>query len=124
MPILRTTDSRTHQMHGARFTSLVSPTVGARDTSVWKVQIQPGTPATPHQVTREEILVVLGGRAAVRLGDDRSEASVGDVIVVPPSTTFELSVLGDDPLEAFVCFPVGGQARLSDGTTFTPPWAA
>lgn len=124
MPILRTADSKTHQMHGAKFTSLASPTLGTRDTSVWRVLVGPGTPATPHQVTREEILVVMAGRAMVRLGEERSEASAGDVIVVPPSTTFELSVLGEDALEALVCFPVGGQARLLDGTTFTPPWAA
>jgi len=123
MPILRTAESKTHQMHGATFTSLASPTRGTRDTSVWKVSIAPGTPSTPHQVTREEILVVVGGRAMVRLGEERAEAMVGDVIVVPPKLTFELSVVGDAALEAFVCFPVGGQAQLMDGTTFTPPWA-
>lgn len=123
MPILREETRTTHLLHGARFTSLASPRRGTRETSMWRVEIAPGTPATPHEVTREELLLLLAGRASVTLAGEVHEAGPGDVIVVPPGVRFELSVLGDDPLEAFVCFPVGGQARLADGTAFTPPWA-
>jgi mannose-6-phosphate isomerase-like protein (cupin superfamily) len=83
----------------------------------------PGHPATPHQVTREEVFVVLSGRARVRLGDDVHEACAGDTIVVPRDTNFEITVEGDEPLQALCCMPVNGEARLADGTTFVPPWA-
>lgn len=69
------------------------------------------------------MFIVLAGRAHVRLGDVVREASVGDAIVVPRDTPFELSVAGEEPLHAICCMPVGGEARLADGTTFVPPWA-
>jgi mannose-6-phosphate isomerase-like protein (cupin superfamily) len=123
MPVLRTADSGAHQMHGVTFTPLASPRRGSRENSVWRVAIPPGSPATPHELTREEILVVVAGRASVQLGDERLEAGAGDVIVVPPRTEFSLEVQGDAPFEALVCLPVGGQARLRGGEPFTPPWA-
>src|SRR3954452_16469852 len=76
--------THTHEVGGARFTSLATPSRGSSDTSVWRVEIAPGTPGTPHQVTREEVFVVLAGRAEVRLGDTVSSAGPGDAIVEPP----------------------------------------
>ena len=123
MPVLPAPASPTHSVDGARFTSLATPDRGSTDTSVWRVEITPGHPATPHQLTREEVFVVLSGRARVRLGEDVREASAGDAIVVPRDTHFEIAVAGEEPLHALCCMPVGGQARLVDGTTFVPPWA-
>jgi len=81
------------------------------------------TPATPHELTREEVFVVLAGRAAVRIGDHHEEARVGDAIVVPAGVPFGLAPAGDEPLRALCCLPVGGQARMPGGEPFTPPWA-
>ena len=123
MPVLPAPGSPTHALPGATFTSLVSPARGALSTSVWRVALAPGQPATPHEVTREEIFIILSGTAKVRIGDERGEAAAGDAIVVPPDTRFEISSAGDEAVEALCCLPVGGQARLADGTTFVPPWA-
>ncbi len=123
MAVLTAPPAPTHDIGGARFTSLATPTRGSTDTSVWLVEIDPGVPATPHQLTREEVFVVLGGRAEVQLGDARHEAGPGDAIVVPVDTPFALAATGDEPLRALCCLPVGGQARLVDGVAFTPPWA-
>jgi quercetin dioxygenase-like cupin family protein len=123
MPILTSPAAATHEMHGARFTSLASPQKGTHENCVWTVELAPGAPTTPHQLTREEILVILAGRASVVVGAERREVGAGDVVVVPPNTPFELAVVGDAAVRAFVCLPVGGKARLADGTTFTPPWA-
>lgn len=123
MPVIHAPSAATHTLPGARFTSLATPERGTVDNSVWRVELAPGTPATPHELTREEVFVVLSGRARVRLGDELREASAGDAIVVPRDTRFELSVAGKEPLHALCCFPVGGQARLADGSMFVPPWA-
>ncbi|MEO7091845.1 MAG: cupin domain-containing protein, partial [Polyangiales bacterium] len=77
MAVLPAPSSPTHSLPGARFTSLATPLRGSRDTSVWRVELAPGTPATVHQVKRE---------------------------------------LGDEAVHALCCMPVGGQARLADGT--------
>ena len=89
---------------------------------MWRIEVPPGTAGPPHEMTREEILVVVAGRAELQLGDERFDAAAGDTIVVPPATTFALANSGDEPLRAIVCLPVGGQASLG-GETFTPPWA-
>lgn len=123
MPVLHAPDRHTHELPGAKFTSLSTPTRGAVETSVWTVEMEPGRPAVPHQVTREEVFVVLAGAATVRLAGVEASASPGDAIVVPANTTFEISARGSEPLRAVCCLPVGGQARLPDGQTFTPPWA-
>ena len=123
MPVLPAPTTPTHNLGGARFTSLATPTTGSTDTSVWLVEIDAGTPATPHELTREEIFVVLSGRAAVRIGDADQEAGAGDAIVVPPGVPFHIAPVGADPLRALCCLPVGGQARMPEGEPFTPPWA-
>ena len=123
MPVLTAPAAPTHDLGGARFTSLATPSRGATDTAVWKVEILPGTPATPHALTREEVFVVLEGKASVRIAGNAGQAEAGDAIVVPPGTEFELANAGAGPLQLLCCLPVGGQARLADGSTFTPPWA-
>jgi quercetin dioxygenase-like cupin family protein len=91
---------------------------------VWQVEIAPGTPATPHSLTREEVFVVIDGHASVRLGGGGEQvAGAGDAIVVPPGVDVALTAAGDAPLRMLCCQPVGGQARTADGAVFTPPWA-
>jgi mannose-6-phosphate isomerase-like protein (cupin superfamily) len=124
MAVLPAPAEPTHELGGARFTSLATPSRGSTDTSVWIVEIAPGTEGTPHQLTREEVFVVLAGRAEVRLGDDVSIAGTGDAIVVPPGVPFALAPIGNEALRAVCCLPVGGQGQLADGEPFTPPWAS
>jgi mannose-6-phosphate isomerase-like protein (cupin superfamily) len=123
MPVLAAPAAPTHDLGDARFTSLATPSRGAIDTCVWKVEILPGAPATPHSLTREEVFVVLEGTASVRIASDADQAHAGDAIVVPAGAVFELANAGTGPLRLLCCLPVGGQARLADGSTFIPPWA-
>src|SRR3954447_6033148 len=123
MAVIPAPDTHTHEMPGARFTSLATPSRGSTDTSVWLVELAPGTAPTPHRLTREEVFVVLAGRAEVRLDGEVSVADTGDAIVVPPGVPFALASGGDETLRALCCLPVGGQGQLADGELFTPPWA-
>lgn len=124
MSVVQAPTEPTHTLEGTSFTSLATPSRGlTADTAVWRVAIAPGTTPTPHAVTREEILVVLQGCADVTIDATQSSAQSGDAIVVPPGVTFRLANAGDEPLELLCCLPVGGQARLADGTLMTPPWA-
>ena len=123
MPVLPAPPTHTHALDRARFTSLATPSVGASEVSVWRVEVAPGPLGVTHQLTRGEVFVVLSGRAAVRIGDAASEAGPGDTIVVPADTDFALGATGDEPLAALCVLPAGGQARLAGGEPFTPPWA-
>lgn len=123
MPVIPAPIGPTHELGGTTFTALATPSRGSTDTSVWRVEIPPGTPATPHRLTREEVFVLLGGRADVTIDGRRETAGAGDVVVVPPDVEFAIAVDGPEPLRALCCLPVGGQARLAEGEPFTPPWA-
>jgi len=123
MPVLPAPPRHTHELPGARFTSLATPSRGSRDTSVWLVELAPGRPGQPHRLTREEVFVVLDGRAHVTLGGETAQAGPGDAIVVPAGVPFALEAAGEEALRALCCLPVGGQGQLPDGAPFTPPWA-
>ena len=64
MAVIPAPTTPTHELGTTRFTSLATPQRGSTTTSVWQVEIAPGTPSTPHALTREEVFVVLAGRAA------------------------------------------------------------
>ncbi|MEO6511137.1 MAG: cupin domain-containing protein [Nocardioides sp.] len=113
----------THDLGGTRFTSLATPSRGSEETSVWVVEIDPGVPATPHSLTREEVFVVLDGVAETTVDGRSAVARPGDAIVVPPGVRFEIANGADGPLRLLCCLPVGGQA-VTDAGPFTPPWAA
>jgi quercetin dioxygenase-like cupin family protein len=123
VPVLPAPAHPTHVLGTTRFTSLATPSRGAAETAVWQVEIAPGTPPTPHSLTREEVFVVLAGTARATLDGVAAEALAGDAIVVPPDVAFSLANGGDVPLRLLCCLPVGGQARTAEGGTFTPPWA-
>jgi mannose-6-phosphate isomerase-like protein (cupin superfamily) len=122
MPVLPAPKSPTHVVDGGSFTSLATPSRGSVTNSLFHVEMAAGAPPVPHEVTREVIFVVTSGRADVQIGDERSEAAVGDAVVVPPDTRFSIASCSSEPLRALCCFPVGCQARLLDGTVLTPPW--
>jgi quercetin dioxygenase-like cupin family protein len=109
---------------GATFHPLVAPSRGAERTSVWQVTLEPGPLPDPHQLTVEEVFVVLEGSAGVLLAAETHAAAPGDAIVVPPDTDFALHNTGDGPLRLLCALPVGGQVRMPDGAVFTPPWVA
>jgi mannose-6-phosphate isomerase-like protein (cupin superfamily) len=123
MPVISAPTSPTHELPGSRFTALVGPRVGASDTSVWRVELAPNAPPTLHALTREEVFVILAGRARVTIGGVQSEAAAGDAVLVPAHTPFAITCASDAPLRALCCMPVGGKARLPGGEPFTPPWA-
>lgn len=123
MPVLPRPPAPTHDLGSTRFTSLATPSVGSSETALWEVVIEPGAPPTPHAVTRGEIFVVIDGIATVTIDHDNATATPGDTIIIPPDVRFELRNNGRTMLRMLCCMPVGGQARLEDGSTFTPPWA-
>jgi len=122
MPVLSRPSAPTHEFGATRFTALASPSRGSSELAVWQVEIAPGTPPTPHALTREEVFVVLEGTAELRIGGTVTTARAGDAIAVPPGQMFELANAGDRPLIAVCCMSSGGRAYLAGQEPFAPPW--
>ena len=115
MAVIPAPAAPTHHLGGTSFTALATPSRGSKDTSVWQVEIQPGTPATPHRLTREEVFVILDGSARVRIDGDSATAEAGDVVVVPAAVDFEIVAGGTQPLRALCCLPQQSQDRQGSG---------
>jgi quercetin dioxygenase-like cupin family protein len=123
MAHVKATDAPTFTLPGVTFTGLAAPSRGCRETAVWQVRVEPGAPGTPHSMDREEVFVATAGRAVAQVGDETYRVAAGDAFVVPAHTSFALTADGEVPFEAVVALPVGGQACMTDGEPFVPPWA-
>lgn len=102
---------------------LASPSRGSKETCVWRMTVAPGAPKRMGTVTREEIFLVLSGRAAVTLDGEQLDLDPGDVLIAPPNTTFGIGNPHDESAEMVVVFPVGGRAVAPGMDPFVPPWA-
>lgn len=123
MPVITSHQRLLHEIPGARFETLASPSLGSEETSVWRLRLEPHTPGVPHRVTREEIFVALDGSATASLDGEAVSLVAGSSLILPPDVELALAT-GADGFQAIVCMPVGGQGRLGEGEPFTPPWAA
>lgn len=110
-------------METTRFWQLAAPSTGSSEASVWRVEISSDADAVTHELTREEILVIIEGTARATIDGVVEEVTAGGAIVVPPHTPFSLTAVGDKPLIPVAHLPVGGQAKVGSGEPFTPPWA-
>lgn len=122
MPIRKNGDHHTHQLHGAQFHSYVAPSRGSRQLCAWRTELESGTEGAPHTVSHEEVFLVLQGSPAITLDGQRTELSVGDVVLVPESATVQLDNPGDSAASLWVTTSVGLTAATADGGTITPPW--
>jgi mannose-6-phosphate isomerase-like protein (cupin superfamily) len=121
-PLIPAANAPTFTLPGIEFTGLAAPSRGATESAVWIVRIAPGTAGAPHQLTREEVFVVLEGRARATVDGTDYELGAGDGFVVPPRTDFSLANPYAESFRAVGVLPVGG-AGVVNGDTFVPPWA-
>ncbi|MFI6321679.1 cupin domain-containing protein [Nonomuraea sp. NPDC050556] len=124
MPIVSAADSPVFELDHVTAKGGAAPSRGADETSMWRFALHPGAPATPHQVTREEIFVVVTGRGVAELEGETHELEAGDTLIVPPHTPFSLSNPYDEKLKVVAILPVGAQAIMPGMDPFTPPWAS
>jgi quercetin dioxygenase-like cupin family protein len=124
MPVIQSSRAPQFTVPGLTVTGLAAPSRGSQETCVWRLAVAPATPGTLHSVDREEIFVVLAGRAVATLGDDRFELAPGDALIVPARQPFSIANPHADVFEAIAVLPVGGLAAMPSGPPFAPPWTA
>jgi quercetin dioxygenase-like cupin family protein len=124
MPLIPNSNTKKFDIPSAHFTTCAAPSLGARETAVWHVTINPKSEGLPHQVTREEIIVALSGSAVAEIGTQKHTVSAGDTLIIPPHVDFILSNPNAAEFSAIAVFPVGGRAVIENQIPFTPPWAA
>ncbi|GAB2721313.1 cupin domain-containing protein [Nocardia thraciensis] len=123
MTVLRGATAPVFESDHVTAVGLTAPSRGAKQTCAWRFRMSPAAPAAPHRVDREEIFVLISGRAVAELEGERHELSAGDALIVPPDTTFSVSNPHAEPLEMVAVLPVGGRAVMPGMDPFVPPWA-
>ena len=122
MHLIKSASAPAFEIPGLSVVGLAAPSRGSSETCVWRITLPPGTPATPHAISREEIFVALSGEARIQLDGRDHVLAPGDTLVVPAGEVFSLSNPGADPFTALAVVPVGGQAVFPSGERFSPPW--
>ncbi|MCL7430273.1 cupin domain-containing protein [Streptomyces sp. YS415] len=123
MPVIRSTDAVTHEIHGARFVSYATPRTGSKELCAWRGEIPPGTKAPAHTVNREEILHVLIGNLRITLDGTTTDIAAGDTLIINPGATLAVENPTDQTALTWVTTSIGLTADLADGTRLAPPWA-
>ena len=126
MPVITGATAPTFRLPNAPhivFTGRAAPSRGATETSVWRATLAPGEPGDQHVLDREQVIVLLAGRAVATLDGVGHPVAEGDAIIVPPHEQFSLANPHDEPCEVVAMLPVGGRAKMAGGDWFTPPHA-
>ncbi|MEU6092270.1 cupin domain-containing protein [Streptomyces sp. NPDC047085] len=123
MPVVRSSDAVTHEIHGARFVSYATPGTGSKELCAWRGEIPPETKAPAHTVTREEIFHLLLGELLITLDGHTERISAGDTVIINPGATLAVENPTGHTAISWVTTSIGLEAELADGTRITPPWA-
>ncbi|MGW1739225.1 cupin domain-containing protein [Nocardia sp. NPDC001965] len=122
MPVVRTAEVESHQMHGSTFTPLVRPATGSSELCVWRLDIAPALEGVAHRIHREEAFVLLSGTLTLTIGDEVSTLAPGDAAVAPAGSEIRLANPSASAAAVLVSAPVGFTGELPDGTIVDPPW--
>ncbi|CAL9398920.1 cupin domain-containing protein [Streptomyces sp. enrichment culture] len=123
MPVVRSSDGTTHEIHGARFVSYANSRTGSRELRAWRGEIPAGTKAPAHTVSREEVFHLLTGELLITLDGRTERVTAGDTVIVNAGATFAVENPADRTATSWVTTTVGLTAEMSDGTRLAPPWA-
>ncbi|MGW0868524.1 cupin domain-containing protein [Streptomyces sp. NPDC002611] len=123
MPVIRSSEAVTHEIHGARFVSYATPLSGSEELCAWRGEIPPGLKAPAHTVSREEILHLLDGELLITLDGRTDRVTAGDTVIVNPGATLTVENPTGRTAYSWVTTSIGLEAELADGTRIAPPWA-
>ncbi|MER5223746.1 cupin domain-containing protein [Streptomyces flaveus] len=123
MPVVRSSEAVTHEIHGARFVSYATPRTGSKELCAWRGEIPAGTKAPAHTVNREEIFHLLEGELLITLDGHTERVTAGDTVIINPGATLRVENPTDRTAISWVTTSIGLEAVLADGSRITPPWA-
>jgi mannose-6-phosphate isomerase-like protein (cupin superfamily) len=81
-----------------------APTGNSEQQSLAEATVPPGGETEEHyHAVTEEIYFFTSGSGRLRLGDDESDVSAGDTVVIPPGSRHKLWNAGAEPLKLLCC---------------------
>jgi hypothetical protein len=132
MPVFRSTESTSFELHGSCFNSYVAPPRGSSQLFAWRLDLPSALEGldlpsalegVAHRPNREEVILVLNGELRVTLDGILSHLLPGDVALVSAHSELPIDA-GPHGASAWVTTTPGLGATTDDGTRIAPPWAA
>jgi mannose-6-phosphate isomerase-like protein (cupin superfamily) len=81
-----------------------APTGNSVNQSLAEATVPAGTETEEHwHGVTEEIYLFTSGTGLMKLGDEESEVSAGDTVVIPPGTPHKLRNTGAEPMKLLCC---------------------
>ncbi|NUR58892.1 MAG: cupin [Catenulispora sp.] len=106
-------------------TTLASPTLGAAERPVWRVDVVPGAPAGPlHIIDVEQIWTFVAGGAQVACAGETFVLQAGDTVVLPGDAERQVTPDAESGFSAIVTSAAGSRAWVvpREGEGVVPPW--
>lgn len=122
MPVFTIDDARVHQMHGARFDSVVAPSAGSAELCAWRTTVAPGTSGQAHTIDHEEVFLVLTGTPTITLDGTSTPLAPGSVVFAPAGSSVRLDNDAAGEAQLWVTTVVGLTASTPGGDRIVPPW--
>jgi quercetin dioxygenase-like cupin family protein len=121
MPIERAADHPTFELGGNTITSYAAPARGSDETAFYRVDVPPGKGLPAHRHDHFDVFLVVAGAATLNIGDETTELTVGDSVMVPIGVRHVLEA-GADGCSIMVTMLGGTQMFRDDGIDMVPEW--
>ena len=125
MPVIHAAEARRSETPTATMTTFASPTLGAAERPIWRVDVTGDAPAGPlHVINVEQVWVFLEGGAEVAIDGEKTTVRAGDTVVVPGEVERKFTADPETGFSAIVTAPAGVRAWPAprDGEGIVPPW--
>ncbi|MFD0631456.1 cupin [Catenulispora yoronensis] len=125
MSVIRTAEVRRAETPSATMTTLASPTLGAAERPLWRVDVVPGAPAGPlHVINVEQIWTFTAGGATVYCAGESFPVLAGDTVVLPGEAERSVAADPGTGFTAIVTSAPGVRAWTlpREGEGIVPPW--
>lgn len=92
-------------LDGSQIRELAGPAwTNARNQSLAEATVSPGAETAEHYHRRsEELYYFVAGAGRMRLGEDESDVTAGDCVVIAPGVPHKLWNPGEEPLVLLCC---------------------
>src|SRR5437868_6574926 len=122
MPIEHAADHPTFELGGNAITSLAAPGRGSVETALFRVDLPARGSLPAHHHDHFDVFTVTAGSATMHIGQEESDVTPGDAVVVPPEIVHWLTA-GDDGASIVVTMLAHTKLfRADDGSVVVPPW--
>ena len=121
MPVARASDNPTFELGGNTITGLVSPSRGASECVLYRIDVPGGGKLPPHSHDHEDTFTLLAGSGLVHIGDASREIGAGDSVVVPTGAIHWVEA-GEDGCTMIVTMLAGTLFIRESGDGDVPPW--